>query len=133
MAPTESNNAPAAAAILTAGVIADVEEDDDAEVEETPESGEPLAEELSAQTVLSETADTSPAPWSPEPQPAPEPAAAPPVLEQEPAAQPVVEHGGARHFELSGQVTDRPADPEPSPAAPSAPAGNLPDSGSPDQ
>jgi len=122
MSPTESNTAPAAA-ILTAGVTADVEEDDDAESEETPESGEPSAEELSAQPVVSEPADPSPAPWSPEPQPAPEPAA---------AAQPEFDHGGARPFELSGQVTDRPAAPEPSPAPPSTP-GDLPDPGTPDQ
>lgn len=123
MSPTESNTAPAAATILAPGVIADVDEDDDAEAEETLESGEPAAEELSAQPVPSEPADPSPAPWSPEPHPSPEPAA---------AAQPEFDHGGARHFELSGQVTDRPASPEPSPAPPSAP-GDLPDPGTSDQ
>ena len=122
MAPTESSNVPAAAGILTAGVIADIEEDDDADGEETPESGEPSPEELFAQPVSSEPTDASPAPWSPEPQPAPEP----------PAAQPEVEHGGAQRFQLSGEVTDRPAAPAPSPAAPGAP-GDLPDSGTPDQ
>ena len=122
MAPTESTNPPAGAAILAAGVIADVEEDDDAEAEETPESGEPPTDELSAQPVPSELANASPAPWPPQPLPAPEPQ----------ADQPEFDHGGARHFELAGQVTDRPAAPEPSPAAPGAP-GDLPDSGTPDQ
>ena len=132
MAPMESSNAPAAAAILAAGVIADVEEDDDAEAEETPESGEMAAEERSAQSVVSEPADASPAVWTPEPLPVPEPL---PATESQPApepavAQPAIEH--AQRFELSGQVTDRPAAPEPSPAAPST-AGDVPDSGTPDQ
>ena len=127
MAGTESGNAPAAA-ILAAGVIADVEEeDDDAETEETTESGAPVPQELSAQPVLSEPADSSPpawtpAPWSPEPQPAPEPAAPEPVLEQ----------GVTQRFELSGEVTGPPAAPEPTPAAPS-PSGDLPDPGTPEQ
>jgi hypothetical protein len=132
MAPSESNNAPAATAILAAGVIADGEEDDDAEAEESPESGEPAAQELSAQPVLSEPAGTVPtplspepppavAPWSPEPQPAPEPA----------TAQPEREHS-AQRFELSGEVTGPPAASEPAPAAPGVP-GAPPGSGTPDQ
>jgi len=120
MAPTESNNAPAEAAILTPGATADVEEDDDAEAEETPEAGEPSAEERSAQPVPSEPPHL-PAPSSPEPQPAQEPQ----------AAQPEFDRSGAQRFGLSGQVTDRLVAPEPSPAAPSAP--DLPDSGTPDQ
>ena len=118
MAPMESNNAPAAAAILAAGV----EEDDDAKAEGTPDSGEPAAEELSVQPVLSEPADSAPAPWSPEPQPAPEPA----------ATQPVLAHGGAPHVQSSSAATEHMAAPEPPPAAPDAP-GNLPGSGTPDQ
>ena len=127
MAPTESGNTPAAAPILAAGVIADVEEDDDAETEETTESGEPAPEERSAQPVLSEPADASsapwtPAPWSPEPQPAPEPA----------APEPALEHSVTQRFALSGEVTGPPAAPEATPAAP-GPTGDLPDPGTPDQ
>jgi hypothetical protein len=128
MAPVDSNNAPASA-IPGAG-IADGEEDDDSEAEET-ESGQPVAEDLSthplsaqpsAQPAAPEPADAAPAPWSPEPQRAPEP----------PAPQPVLEPAVTPRFQLSGEVTGPPAVPEPAPAAPGEP-GDKPDSGTPDQ
>ena len=130
MAPGDPNNA-AAAAISGAGAVTDVEEDDDSEAEEMPESGQPAAEELSsqppsaepfAQPVASEPADAPPALWSPEPERAPEPAAPESVVE--PAVTP--------RFHLSGEVTGPPADPEPAPAEP-GPPGDKPDSGTPDQ
>ena len=129
MAPMESNNAPAAA-ILAAGAIADAEEDDDTEVEaeEMLESGQPPAEELSAQPVLSEPADAAPVSWSPEPHPVPEPEPS----SDPPVAQPVPEIGGTQRFDLSGQVTGPQTAPEPPAAAPSAP-GDLPDPGTQEQ
>jgi hypothetical protein len=120
MGPVDSNTAPATA-ILAAGGVADMEEDDDAEAEEMPESGQPVAEDLAAQPVP-EPAEPAPAAWSPEPQPAPEPA----------ATQAALEHAGTPRFDLSGEVTGPPAAPEPTPPAPGAP-GDLPDSGTPDQ
>jgi len=134
MAPTESNNAPAAAAMLAGGAIADVEEDDDADAEETSESAEPAVEELSAPPALSEPADAAPAPWSPQPQlpPEPEPTPEPQPAPEPPVAQHAFDHGGTQRFALSGEVTGPPSAPEPSPVAPNAP-GDLPDSGTRDQ
>ena len=127
MAPMDSNNA-STAATLAAGVAAGVEEYDDSEAEETPEFGQPVAEDLStpavstepsAQPVASEPASPAPAPWSPEPERVPQPAAT------EPALEPDV----TQRFQLSGEVTGPPAAPEPVPAAPV----DKPDSGTPDQ
>jgi hypothetical protein len=119
MGPVDSNTAPATA-ILAAGGVADMEEDDDAEAEETPES---VFSEASPEPV-SEPVEATPAPWSPEPARAPEP---------EPAAtQPALEPAVTPRFQLSGEVTGPPAVEEPEPAASGSP-GEKPDSGTPDQ
>jgi hypothetical protein len=71
----ESTAVPAAAALLVADAIADVEEDDDQDAGETPASPEAAEfvtappEELSAETVPAAVAEASGPAWTPVPQP----------------------------------------------------------------